>query len=85
MTPGVCEAVGVNVCVGVRDGVRVRVAVGVGEAVDVEAGVDVGRAVGASPCRRNCPTTFQFSPAKIWTWYVPGSHSDAGASHSVNP
>ena len=68
VTPGVCEGVGVSVRVGVWDGVRVRVAVGVREAVEVEAGVDVGRAVGASPCRRNCPTTFQFKPEKICTW-----------------
>ena len=67
VTPGVCERVGVRDCVGVRVGVKVMVAVGVREGVAVGGGVDVGRAVGASPSRRNCPTTFQFNPAKIWT------------------
>lgn len=67
VTPGVCERVGVRDAVGVRVGVDVLVAVGVRDAVGVDEGVDVGRAVGASPCRRNRPTTFQFNPTKIWT------------------
>ena len=77
--------VNVRVTVGVREGVAVRLGVGVREAVGVEEGVRVGMAVGASPSRMNCPTCFQSNPTKIWTSYVPGSHSEAGASHSVKP
>jgi len=82
---GVMVGVNVLVTVGVREGVAVLEGVGVREAVGVDEGVRVGIGVGASPSRRNCPTCFQSSPTKIWTSYVPGSHSDAGASHSVNP
>ena len=73
------------VTVGVRDGVEVLVGVSVREGVGVVEDVAVGGAVGASPCRRNCPTTFQSNPTKIATVYVPGSHSLAGASHWVKP
>lgn len=75
----------VLVTVGVREGVAVRLGVGVREAVGVEEGVRVGIGVGASPSSRNCPTIFQSSPTKSCTSYVPGSHSEAGASHSVKP
>ena len=77
--------VNVLVTVGVRDGVGVLEAVGVRDAVGVEEGVLVGIAVGASPSTWNCPTIFQSSPTKICTSYVPGNHSEAGASHSVKP
>lgn len=82
---GVFVGVKVLVAVGVREGVAVRLGVGVLEALGVNEGVLVGIAVGASPSRRNCPTIFTSNPTKICTSYVPGSHSEAGASHSVKP
>ena len=56
-----------SVTTGVRVEVAVRVGVAVREAVGVREGVSVGRAVGASPCRRNSPTTFHSRPTKICT------------------
>lgn len=55
----------VLVTVGVREGVAVRVGVRVRVGVGVREDVAVGSAVGASPSRRNCPTTFQSKPIKI--------------------
>ena len=82
---GVIVAVGDLVAVGVRVGEGVAELVAVRDGVGVRLGVTVGRGVGASPSRVNCPTCFQSRPTKICTSYVPGSHSSAGASHSVNP
>ena len=67
VTPGVWVGVNFLVTVGVRIGVNVRVGVGVREAVRVNVVVAVGGAVGASPCNKNCPTTFQSSPTNTWT------------------
>lgn len=75
----------VLVAVGVDVTVPVSVGVSVSEGVGVIDGVRVGIAVGASPSMMNSPITFHSSPTKICTSYVPGSHSDAGALHSVNP
>ncbi|SRR6266496_3508906 len=83
VTPGVCVGVRVFVTVGVREGVAVLVDVRVRVGVGVFEDVAVGGAVGASPCKINCPTTFQSKPTKIATSYVPGSQSLAGASHST--
>ena len=82
---GVLVGVGDLVTVAVRVGEGVAEAVAVREGVGVRLGVTVGLGVGASPSRMNCLTSFQSSPTKICTSYVPGSHSSAGASHSVNP
>lgn len=91
LNQGVLVGSGVNVGRGVlvAVGVRVTVAVLVGETVregvGVREGVNVGIAVGASPSTMNCPICFHSNPTKICTSYVPGSHSEAGASHSVKP
>ena len=78
---GICVLVAVGVCVTVP----VLVGVSVFEGDGVIEGVIVGIAVGASPSTTNCPMTFHSSPTKICTSYVPGSHSEAGASRSVKP
>ena len=62
-------SVGISVLVAVAVFVAVPVFVGltVFEGVSVREGVKVGGAVGASPWRRNSPTTFHSSPTKTWT------------------
>lgn len=85
MADEVLVGVNVLVAVGVRVGVAVLEGVGVCDGVGVDEGVRVGIAVGASPWTRNWPTIFTSSPTKICISYVPGSHSEAGASHSVKP
>lgn len=82
---GVRVGLGVLVEVGVDVAVPVLVGETVREGVSVSDGVNVGIAVGASPSMMNCPMTFHSSPTKICTSYVPGSHSEAGASLSVKP
>ena len=77
--------IGVLVAVGVCVTVPVLVGVSVLVGVRVREGVIVGIAVGASPSTTNCPICFHSSPTKIWTSYVPGSQSEAGALHSVKP
>ena len=85
MADGVVVGDEVRVGAVVRVAVAVLLGVGVREGVGVDEGVRVGIGVGASPWTRNCPTIFQSSPTKIWTSYVPGNQSEAGASHSVKP